>query len=287
MQPYERPGQQGVAGPDTPGPDQQPSLNPQVPHPARVYDYWLGGKTNFAADREIAQAIAAHVPSVPLAARANRAFLTRVTRWLVREAGVRQFLDIGTGVPTSPNLHEVAQEIAPEVRVVYVDNDPVVHAHAQALLASHPAGRAGFILADLRDPEAVLAHPTVTETLDLKRPVALMLVAVLHFLSDADDPRGIVARLLDPLPPGSYLAITHATAESFDPKDVASGLATAARAGYRVVPRNRTEVERFFDGLELVEPGVVPVDAWRPEGPTRAASPSRVLIWAGVGRKHR
>ena len=254
------------------------------PHPARVYDSWLGGKTNFEADRQAAQAIAAQLPAVPAAARANRAFLQRAVRFLAQQ-GVEQFLDVGTGIPTSPNVHEVAQAVNPAVRVVYADNDPIVLAHARALLHGHPAGRTAYLQADLRDPEAILAHPVLAATLDLSRPVGLLLVAVLHFLTDADDPWRVVARLLAALPSGSWLVASHATADGADPRAVAAALAAGARAGYGISLRERAAVARFFDGLVLAEPGLVPVAAWRPDHPVALLRTPEVLAWAGAGRK--
>ena len=261
---------------------QRAAIDTSVAHPARVYDYWLGGKTNFAPDREAAQVITAQFPTAPATARANRAFMQRAVRFLA-EQGVDQFLDLGTGIPTSPNVHEVAQAVNPAVRVVYADNDPIVLAHARALLASHPAGKTAYIHADLRDPEAILAHPELAATLDLSRPVGLLLVAVLHFLPDEADPWGVVARLLAALPSGSYLVASHGTADGTDLSRSAAALAAARRVGYALIPRDRAEVARFFNGLELVEPGVVPVREWRPDGPPSRAQ--GVFVWAGVGRK--
>ena len=262
---------------------QPPEFNTGVAHPARVYDYFLGGKDNYASDRVLGDAIIAAMPSTLTAARANRAFLGRAVRYLVREAGIRQFLDIGTGIPTAGNTHEVAQSAAPESRVFYVDNDPVVLAHARALMTSHPAGATAFIQADLREPGKILADPELRATLDLGRPVALMLLAVLHFLTDADDARGIVAELVGALPPGSYLALTHSTAD-FSPREL-SGVADATRqAGVRYTPRSQAEVAAFFSGLDLVDPGVVPVLAWRPDDGA-PEDPRTAFIYAAVGRK--
>ncbi len=261
-----------------------PEVNTSVAHPARVYDYWLGGKDNFPADREVAEAILQVIPTMRDMAQANRAFQTRAARYLAREAGLRQFLDIGTGIPTSPNVHEVVQEVAPDARVVYVDNDPLVIAHARALMTGN-GGETAFILADLREPEAILADPELLQTLDPSHPVALMLVAILMYFRDVEDPYGIVARLLDGLPSGSYLALTHPTAD-FDAAAMAGAVAAAEHSGITLVPRSRAEVEGFFTGagLDLVEPGVVPVVAWRPDDqpPT---DPHSAYYWAGIGRK--
>jgi trans-aconitate methyltransferase len=266
-----------------------PEINTNVAHTARVYDYWLGGKDNFPADHALAEAILEAVPSMRTMARANRAFLGRAVRYLAGEAKVRQFLDIGTGIPTAGNTHEVAQEVAPDSRVLYVDNDPIVLAHARALMTSHIAGETAFIAADLHQPEAILADPTLTATLDLTKPVALMLVAILMLLPAAEDPYGIVSRLLEALPSGSYLAISHPTAD-FDPEAMAGAVAASKRSGIALVPRGRVEVEAFFKGLDLVEPGVVPVAAWRPDGQPLGESEGPddlgpLNIYAGVGRK--
>jgi len=267
-------------------PDRLPQeINTNVAHPARVYDYWLGGKDNFPADRALAEHIMQAIPTMRAMAQANRAFLSRAVRYLAGEAGIRQFLDIGTGIPTSPNVHEVAQAVAPDARVVYVDNDPIVLAHARALMASQNVGETAFILADLRHPQAILDHPTLKATLDLTQPVALMMVAVLMYFRDTEDPNpyGMAATLLDRLPSGSYLAVTHPTAD-FDPQAMAGAVAAAEQAGVTLVPRSQAETEAFFTGLELVEPGVVPVLAWRPdtEPPT---DPHSAYYWAGIGRK--
>jgi hypothetical protein len=261
-----------------------PEINTNVAHPARVYDYWLGGKDNFPADRALAEHIMQAIPTMRAMARANRAFLSRSVHYLAAEAGVRQFLDIGTGIPTSPNVHEVAQAAAPDARVVYVDNDPIVLAHARALMGSQNIGETAFILADLHQPQAILDHPTLKATLDLTQPVAVMMVAVLMYFRDTEDPNpyGMVSTLLEPMPSGSYLAVTHPTAD-FDPQAMAGAVAAAEQAGVTLVPRSRAETEAFFTGLELVEPGVVPVLAWRPDEPP--AEPHSAYYWAGVGRK--
>jgi hypothetical protein len=256
-------------------------------HPARMYDYLLGGKDHFEADRAAIGALLKAVPNARTGARENRAFLGRAVRFLVAEAGIRQFLDIGAGLPTASNVHEVAQSIAPESRVVYVDNDPIVMAHARALLTSHPAGRTAYIQADLHDPAAILRHPSVRATLDLGRPVALMLVAVLHFFPDAEDPAGIVSALLAALPPGSYLVASQTTADFSDPGQAADGVQAVQRAG---VPFQTRTAEEFADlafaGLELVPPGLVAVSEWRPE--TEAGLrplPAEVAYYGAAGKK--
>jgi hypothetical protein len=251
-----------------------------VAHPARVYDYWLGGKDNFAADREAAEQVIAVRPQIRADVRANRAFLGRAVRYLAADAGIRQFLDVGTGLPSADNTHEVAQSVAPESKVVYTDNDPIVLAHARALLTSVPEGITAYADADMRDTGRVLDE--ARKTLDLDQPTAVMLVAVLHHIPDEDDPYGIVARLVTAVPPGSYLVITH-PASDVDTEAVAE---VARRYNARVPAgqrrRSHGEVTRFFDGLELLEPGVVQTTQWRPavDGDT-----AQVPMWAGVARK--
>ena len=262
-------------------------IDTSVPHPARRYNYWLGGKDNFQADRESGDAIAAIFPSVRLAALENRAFLRRAVTYLAKDAGIRQFLDIGTGIPTADNTHEVAQRIAPESRVVYVDNDPIVLTHARALLTSTPQGATAYIDADLREPEKILNHPDLLKTLDLSQPVALMLVAVLHFILDDEDPHGIVARLLDALPSGSYIVISHATEDfaSEEEKRKAEAAIASGRHGI-FLGRSRDEVARFVTGLELVPPGLVPVAEWRAEEePQPRPTPAEVPGYAVIARK--
>ncbi|MEU4817121.1 SAM-dependent methyltransferase [Micromonospora aurantiaca] len=263
-------------------------IDTTVAHPARRYNYWLGGKDNFQADRDSGDAMAARFPTIRISALENRRFLRRAVRHLAGEAGIRQFLDIGTGIPTADNTHEVAQSTDPRARVVYVDNDPIVLAHARALLTSSPEGATAYLDADLRDPERILAHPDLRRTLDLSQPVALMLLAVLHFVPDGEDPYAIVGRLLDALPAGSYLAASHATHDHL-PEEVAAEAKAAARGGgpHGVINlRSREEVVRFFDGLELVEPGVCSVAEWRADGePEPRPSVVDVSMYGGVARK--
>ena len=265
-------------------PELPPDINTDVAHPARVYDYWLGGKDNFPADRALAEMMIQAIPNMRGLAAANRAFLRRAVRYLAAEAGVRQFLDIGTGIPTSPNVHEVAQEVAPGARVVYVDNDPIVLAHARALLTSQDAGETAFIMADLRQPKSILDHPTLAATLDLSQPVAVMLVAVLMYFRDTDDPNPfeMVATVMEPMPSGSYLAVTHPTPD-FNPEETAQAVAAAEAAGITLVPRPQAEIARFFTGLDVVDPGVTPVLSWRPDEPP--ADPLSAYYWAGIARK--
>jgi hypothetical protein len=256
-----------------------------VPHPARRYNYWLGGKDNFAADRESGEAVAAAFPSIRLAAIENRRFLGRAVTFLARQAGIRQFLDIGTGIPSANNTHQVAQSIAPSSRIVYVDNDPIVLAHARALLTSSAAGATAYIDADLRDPETILTDPQLLHTLDLSEPVGLILVAILHFILDQDDPYGIVARLTAALPSGSYLAMSHATYD-FLPAEAIAEL-DAANAARNVVfrARNRAEFTGFFDGLDLVAPGIVDVSEWRADDePEPRPSVAETAVYCGVAQ---
>ena len=229
-----------------------------------MYDYFLGGKDNFAIDRETAEIALQSMPWARVGARENRLFLARAVRYLAGEAGIRQFLDIGTGLPTASNVHEVAQKIAPESRVVYADNDPIVLAHAQALLTSSPAGRTAYIHADLREPEKIVADPVVRDTLDFSRPIALILASILHFIPDGEDPGAIVATLLSALSPGSYLVASHITPEH-DPEGVGGLQRTYRQGGVMAQARTAEDFGRLaFTGLELVDPGLVLVSEWRP-----------------------
>ncbi|MEV4330954.1 SAM-dependent methyltransferase [Streptomyces sp. NPDC049597] len=232
------------------------------PHPARVYDWYLGGKDNYPVDEELGRQIMGVDGTARHVARTNRWFMQRVTRWMAREAGVRQYLDIGTGIPTEPNLHQIAQAAAPESRVVYADNDPIVLTQAEALLRSTPEGVTDYIQADVREPERILEQ--ACETLDFTRPVSLSLVALTHFLDDDDRPYDLVERLVAALPPGSHLVLSQLTAD-LDPDAVLRGVQMYSAGGVTLVPRTHAEVSRFFDGLELVEPGVVQLTRWHPE----------------------
>jgi S-adenosyl methyltransferase len=253
-----------------------------VAHQARMYDYLLGGKDNYAADREAAEAGLKIWPDLAFTARANRAFLGRAIRYLAADAGIRQFLDIGTGIPTAGNTHEIAQAIAPESRVVYVDYDPVVLAHARALLTSTQAGATEYIDADLRDTPAILAQ--AQQLLDFTRPVAVTLLAILHAIPDADDPHAIVATIMDAVPPGSYLALSHAGLNLLDleTQEGMEGIANR-KSQQQYTLRSREQVERFFEGMDLVEPGLVRVEEWRP-GPAAGEAGESSLLCA-VGRK--
>ena len=260
-----------------------PTFDVSVAHVARVYDYWLGGKDNFAADRAAGdQAIAAY-PDIVHSVRANRAFLARAVRYLATEAGIRQFLDIGTGIPTANNTHEVAQDAAPASRVVYVDNDPIVLTHARALLASKPEGATSYIDADLRDTEQILRQAAAL--LDLSQPVAVMLMAILQHLDNADHPYEVVAELLAAVPPGSYLALTHPASDIATEQMREMAQRLNRLMAEKVTFRSHDQVARFFDGLDLVEPGMVRVQEWRPR--TLAEANSAAALWCGVARKSR
>jgi S-adenosyl methyltransferase len=250
-------------------------------HIARVYDYWLGGKDNYAADRAVGDQVRQAYPNIAHSVRANRAFLARAVSYLVSEAGVRQFLDIGTGIPSANNTHEVAQAAAPESRVVYVDNDPVVLVHARALLSSDPAGVTDYIDADLRDTAAVLSR--AGRTLDLAEPVAVMLLGILHMIPDADDPAAIVTALMGATASGSFLTISHPASDI----DAAAGAEASrrynAQAAESATFRSHAQVLGLFDGLDLVPPGLVPVPQWRPRSEIEAKTPSN--LWGAMGRK--
>lgn len=240
------------------------------PHPARVYDWFLGGTDNYPADEELGRQIAGLSPDTKRIARHNRWFMHRAMRWLAGEAGIRQFLDIGSGIPTEPNLHRIVQSTAPDARVVYVDNDPIVLAHAGALLNGSAEGVTAYLDADVREPERILE--LAADVIDFDRPVALSLIALLHFIGDGDGDEGgagegvyaLVERLTERLPAGSCLVLSQLTGD-FDPESVEKGVASYAAGGVTLVPRSHRGVSRFFDGLELVEPGLVPVVDWHPE----------------------
>ena len=257
------------------------TIDTSVAHSARVHNYWLGGKDNFAADRAAGDAVMEAYPGIVMSVRANRAFLARAVRFLAAEAGIRQFLDVGTGIPAANNTHEVAQSVAPGCRVVYVDYDPIVLRYAHALLTGSAPGTIDYIDADLRDPQTILRH--AARTLDLKKPVAVMLIAIMHLIVDEDDPYGIVGRLMDAVPPGSYLALSQ-VASDIQAEQMAEGAKRYNRLARETQRhRNRAEVARFFDALELTEPGVVPVQQWRPASELEATA--RSAMWGGVARK--
>jgi hypothetical protein len=263
-------------------PAKRVEIDTTVAHPARVYDYWLGGKDNFAADREAAEEVIAIRPAILRDIRANRALLRRAVRYLAADAGIRQFLDIGTGIPTSPNVHEVVQRVAPEARIVYVDNDPIVLSHARALLASTPQGVTDYIDADLRQPADILRQ--ARQTLDFSQPVAVVLVGTLHLITDEEDPYAIVAELMAATVPGSYLLISHPAI------DVDSESSTKVQTSYNqhvattMTRRTRDEVARFFEGLEVLEPGIVQHHRWRPDAGVNVDEYD-VPGWSVLGRK--
>jgi hypothetical protein len=264
-------------------PSESPSpIDTTVPHSARIYDYWLGGKDHYPVDREMGEQIRQVLPGIVEMARAQRAFLARVVTFLAGEAGIRQFLDVGTGLPTADNTHQVAQRVAPESRIVYVDNDPLVLAHARALLRSSPGGATDYIHADLREPDKILQE--AARTLDFTQRIAIMLLGVVHHVSDDDQAHAVVERLLDAVPSGSYLVITHTT-------NTVTGAAMddAVRQWNEASPvpiviRNPPELARFFDGLEVLEPGVVATTQWRPD-PADPASARPMDEYCAVGRK--
>jgi O-methyltransferase involved in polyketide biosynthesis len=258
-----------------------PDFDTSVPHIARVYDYWLGGKDNFAADRELGEQTLEAYPNLVFSVRANRAFLARTVRFLAGEAGVRQFLDIGTGIPTANNTHEVAQRVAPESRIVYVDNDPIVLSHARALLKSSPRGACAYLDADLRDPGAILA--AAARTLDFSKPVAVMLIAVLHFIGDDAQAAAIVSRLMNACAPGSFVVISHVGGDIDAEQQTEMVRRLNESMAEKATMRDRAGVTRLFGGLELLEPGVVRVAGWRPDSDLEAASPTG--LWGGVARK--
>jgi SAM-dependent methyltransferase len=256
-------------------------IDTSVPHIARIYNYWLGGKDYFAVDREAAEKVIQATPAILPGVRANRAFLGRAVRHLAAEAGIRQFLDIGTGIPSASNTHEVAQAAAPGSRVVYVDNDPIVLAHARALLTG-VAGTTAYLDADVRDPATILAGAAAT--LDFGQPVAVMLIAIMHCVPDEDDPYGIVRTLLDAVPPGSYLVLSQPAKDMIPEKSAEAEASLSQAMRQKVQFRTHAEVSRFFDGLELLEPGVAHLPEWRPDEPVDPDGPVTAM-WGGVGRK--
>ncbi|MYS19469.1 S-adenosyl methyltransferase [Streptomyces sp. DvalAA-14] len=263
-------------------------IDTSKPHSARMYDYYLGGKDHFDVDKQAAERVASVYPGIFVCARENRAFMHRATRVLAREHGIRQWLDIGTGIPTEPNLHQVAQAVVPQARVVYADNDPLVLKYAETLMRSTPEGRTTYIEADANDPDVLLNSPELGEVLDLAQPVALSLNALLHFITDAQDPYGLVRRLMDFLPSGSALAISHCTPD-FDPATWEKVTQIYNNGGTPVQFRSKAEVERFFEGLDLLEPGITVGHRWRPDAAQDTVdedvSDATVSVWSGVGIK--
>jgi hypothetical protein len=259
-----------------------PEIDTTVPHSARIWNYWLGGKDNYAVDRKAGEEFCQIFPGMVDVARAVRHFLARAVRHLAGEAGIRQFLDIGTGLPTVDNTHEIAQRVAPESRIVYVDNDPLVLVHARALLTSAPQGVTDYIDADLRDPDAILE--AAAQTLDFSRPVGLMLLGIMAHISDDGEARSILNRLLDALPVGSHLVLSDGT--DIDKARVEAHRRYNADGGVPYLLRSPEQIVGFFDRLELLEPGVVPVSQWRPE-PSPFGLPAEVSTFGGVARKAR
>ena len=258
-------------------------LDTTVSHSARIWNYWLGGKDNFAVDREAGDRVAAMLPSIVAQARADRAFLGRAIWYLDGEAGIRQFLDIGTGLPTADNTHEVAQRVAPEARIVYADNDPLVLSHARALLTSSPEGVCDYIDGDLREPDKILAQ--AARTLDFTQPVALLLLGILHHISDTDLAYSIVRRLMAALAPGSFLVINHSTS-AVHGAAMEEAVAHWNQVGTPPMTlRSPQQIARFFDGLDLLEPGVVSCSRWRPPPSEVGGQPAEVDEFCGVARK--
>jgi hypothetical protein len=261
------------------GDSDAPEIDVSIAHPARMYDYYLGGKTHFSADREAAEKVLAVLPEGRAMALANRAFLGRAVRFLAGQ-GISQFFDIGTGIPSPGNTREVVREINQDARVVYVDNDPIVIAHARALLTD--GGPVSVVPGDLRDPEGLLGSAEVRDVLDFSRPMAILLVAVLHFIRDHEEPERLVAKLKDAMPPGSYLVISHGT-QDFSPERAMAAVRGYDEATAPFVLRSKEQIMRLFDGLEMVEPGLVQLPYWRPDGIAR--DPEKIWLYAGVGRK--
>ena len=258
-----------------------PDFDTSVPHIARVYDYWLGGKDNFAADRELGEQTLQAYPNLVYSVRANRGFLACTVRFLAGEAGIRQFLDIGTGIPTAHNTHEVAQRIAPESRIVYVDNDPIVLSHARALLKSSPQGACAYLDADLRDPDSILNG--AAKTLDFSAPVAVMLIAVMYFVGDDAEASAMISRLTAACVPGSYVALSHAASDIDAEQQSEMVRRLNQSVAEKATLRGHAGVTRLFDGFDLIEPGLVRVSDWRPDSDLEAARPTG--LWGGVGRK--
>jgi hypothetical protein len=259
---------------------QPPEINADVPQTARIWNYWLGGKDNFDVDRQVGDQILEAFPAIVENARASRAFLARAVRYLAGDAGIRQFLDIGTGLPTANNTHQVAQAVAPECRIVYVDNDPVVLAHARALLTSSPEGATAYLDADLRDPDTIVQG--AARTLDFTQPIAIMLMGILGHIADDEQAQSIVKRLVGAVPAGSYLTMNDGTDTSEEVVEAARIWNQSANPTYHL--RSPDRIARFFDGLELVEPGVVSPSRWRPE-PSPSGFPAEIDSACGVGRK--
>jgi S-adenosyl methyltransferase len=266
-----------------------PGVDPARPSAARMYDYFLGGRVNLPVDREVGDQLKAAAPDLEDAVWANRAFHQRAATWIAAEGGVRQFLDIGSGLPTQSNTHDAVHKVAPDARVVYIDHDPMVAAYAAQLLAAD--GTTALVTADLREPDTILSAPAVRTLIDFSQPVGLLMTSVLHFVADGSDPWGLVARYVDATVPGSYLVVSHFTADKLPPRAVQAGRDAYAQTPDHVVPRSRSQIERFFAGMDLVpaqqggEPGVTYVGLWRAEDPVAADSDGSRGIYCGVGRR--
>jgi O-methyltransferase involved in polyketide biosynthesis len=262
--------------------DQLSGIDPEVPHTARIWNYWLGGKDHFAADRTVGDQVQRFLPDIVTSARADRQFLHRAVRHLVADAGIRQFLDVGTGLPTADNTHEVAQKLAPETRIVYTDNDPLVLTHARALLTSTPEGATNYIDADARDTKTIL--DAAAATLDFDQPIAVMLLGILNFVGDDDQGQAIVRELMAAVPSGSYLAIAHPTTEVRPEESAAAAKQWNETATPPITLRSKAQLLTYFDGLELLEPGVVTCTKWRPE-PGDPTAETDVYQFCGLARK--
>jgi O-methyltransferase involved in polyketide biosynthesis len=271
-----------VSQPRTTGDEDLPAFDPRVPSPARMWNFWLGGKDNFAADREAGQRVLEVLPSMPVIARLARLFLADAVTQLATDHGIRQFLDIGTGLPTADNTHDVAQRAAPESRIVYVDYDPVVLTHAKALLTSSPAGMTDYIQADLRDSQTIVAG--AARTLDFTQPVAVILIGVLHFIPDDEDPYGALTRLMGAVPSGSYLVMGHAASDIAPEAAAELAVRYNAMSSATITPRSREQVARFFDGLEMVPPGLVPISEWGLHGQIDTTI-GGLIGYVGIGKK--
>jgi DNA-binding SARP family transcriptional activator len=258
-------------------------INTTTANVARIYDYFLGGKDNYAADRTAAEKIIKHVPEAPLAARMNRAFIARTVRFLAGEARIRQFVDVGAGLPTQANVHEIAHGVSPDAHIVYVDNDPVVFRHAQALLADEHTTTA--INRDLRRPEEILADARLRRLIDTRHPVGLLLTAILHFIPDEDDPAALVSRLAEPLPSGSFVVISHGWSHGMNPDDNEQSMSVWRRSNSAIFSRTPEQVARFFGDFELIDPGVVWISQWRPDETALAHTEPSLYLLGGVGRK--
>jgi hypothetical protein len=262
--------------------DPRPPIDSSVPHTARIWNYWLGGKDNFRADQAVGDQVQQFLPDIVTSARADRAFLQRAVRFLVADAGIRQFLDIGTGLPTAQNTHQVAQSIAPDSRIVYADNDPMVLAHARALLTSTPEGATDYLDADARDTDRILR--AAADTVDFDRPIAVMLLGVLNFIGDDEEARGIVRRLVAAVPSGSYLAIAHPTTEIKPAESAAAARQWNETATPPITLRSKAGLLAYFEGLDLLEPGVVTCTKWRPD-PDDPTADTDVYQFCGLARK--